>query len=79
MATLSEHYVVDLVNQDLTVGEFLNPDTWHMESVRLPYDKLQGKPASDLARIEGEWFFSPTTPYGRETMSDGLTKDCIKA
>lgn len=61
MATLSEHYVVDLVNQDLTVGEFLNPDTWHMESVRLPYDHA-GKTSLRLARIEGEWFSLPQHP-----------------
>ena len=60
MATLSEHYVVDLVNQDLTVGEFLNPDTWHMESVRLPYDHA-GKPASVWHELKASGFLSHNT------------------
>ena len=35
---MSEHIVVDLINQDSSVGEFLDPTTWVMASVRLPWD-----------------------------------------
>ena len=51
---MSEHIVVDLINQDSSVGEFLDPTTWTMASVRLPWDH-KGKSSTRIARIDGEW------------------------
>ena len=54
MARMFEHIVVDLINQDSSVGEFLDPTTWTMVSVRLPWDH-KGKSSARIARIDGEW------------------------
>ena len=54
MARMFEHIVVDLINQDSSVGEFLDPTTWTMASVRLPWDH-KGKSSARIARIDGEW------------------------
>ena len=54
---MSEHIVVDLINQDSSVGEFLDPTTWAMASVRLPWDH-NGRISIRIARIDGEWIGS---------------------
>ena len=51
---MSEHVVVDLITQDSSVGEFLDPQSWIMASVRLPWDH-KGDKSIRLSRIEGEW------------------------
>ena len=51
---MHEHTMVDLINQDSSVGEFLDPHTWIMASVRLPWDH-NGSKKIRLARIDGEW------------------------
>ena len=51
---MSEHIVVDLINQDSSVGEFLDPTTWAVASVRLPWDH-NGRISIRIARIDGEW------------------------
>tara|TARA_B100001250_G_scaffold406645_1_gene426061 strand:+ start:2236 stop:3306 length:1071 start_codon:yes stop_codon:yes gene_type:complete len=54
LARMEEHVVVELINQDSSVGEFLDPKTWVMSSVRLPWNH-DGKRNIRIARIEGEW------------------------
>ena len=55
MSRMSEHIIAELINQDSSVGEFLDPTTWTMASVRLPYDH-NGRNVIRIARIDGEWF-----------------------
>ncbi len=54
LARMSEHIVVDLINQDSSVGEFLDPTTWTMASIKLSWDHA-GKINARIARIDGEW------------------------
>ena len=54
VSRMSEHLVVDLITQDSSVGEFLDPQSWVMASVRLPWDH-KGEKRIRLSRIEGEW------------------------
>jgi NMD protein affecting ribosome stability and mRNA decay len=54
VSRMSEQVVVDLITQDSSVGEFLDPQTWIMASVRLPWDH-QGEKIVRLSRVEGEW------------------------
>ena len=49
----AEQIVVDLITQDSSVGEFLDPQSWIMASVRLPWDH-EGKKKARLSRIDGE-------------------------
>ncbi|DAC61543.1 MAG TPA: hypothetical protein D7I03_00480, partial [Candidatus Poseidoniales archaeon] len=55
MSRMSEQIIAELINQDSSVGEFLDPTTWTMASVRLPYDH-NGRNTIRIARIDGEWF-----------------------
>ena len=57
-ARLEELLYVDSVNEDSSVGEFLDPNNWKMTAVRLPYDHILGRKLL-IARIEGEWFALP--------------------
>lgn len=54
VSRMSEQIVVDLITQDSSVGEFLDPQSWIMASVRLPWDH-EGKKKARLSRIDGEW------------------------
>ena len=54
LARMSEHITVDLINQDSSVGEFLDPTTWTMASIKLPWDH-RGRSTARIARIDGEW------------------------
>jgi nonsense-mediated mRNA decay protein 3 len=54
VSQMTEHLVVDLINQDSSVGEFLDPNTWVMASVKLPWDH-NGRKSIRIARIDGEW------------------------
>ena len=58
-ARLSEFLYLDSVNEDSSVGEFLDPGSWKMTAVRLPYDHTIGRKLL-LAKIEGDWV---TLPY----------------
>jgi hypothetical protein len=58
-ARMEELLYVDSVNEDSSVGEFLDPNNWKMTAVRLPYDHVLGRKLL-VARIEGEWI---TLPY----------------
>jgi|TARA_B110000459_G_scaffold46624_1_gene51869 nonsense-mediated mRNA decay protein 3 len=54
MTQMGEHNIVDLITQDASVGEFLDPSTWQMTSVRLPWDYLKTRPLR-VTQVEGEW------------------------
>ena len=54
VSQMTEHLIVDLINQDSSVGEFLDPNTWVMASVKLPWDH-NGRKSIRIARIDGEW------------------------
>ena len=58
-ARLSEFLYLDSVNEDSSVREFLDPGSWKMTAVRLPYDHTIGRKLL-LAKIEGDWV---TLPY----------------
>ena len=51
---MKEHLVVDLITQDDSVGEFLDPNTWQMTSVRLPWDHDRNRPLR-ITKVDGEW------------------------
>jgi hypothetical protein len=51
---MKNHITVDVLNKDDSVAEFLNPETWKMTSVRLPWD-YDGASTLRLANIEGEF------------------------
>ena len=38
LAQMKDHVVVDILNRDDSVAEFLDPSNWQMTSVRLPWD-----------------------------------------
>ena len=67
MSVRKEFHLVDAVGEDSSVAEFLDPNTWKMEAVRLPYDHLPGRLL--LSRIEGEWYCLPW--LGVDGDSDG--------
>ncbi len=54
MTQMGEHNIVDLITQDASVGEFLDPSTWQMTSVRLPWDYLKTRPLR-VTQVDGEW------------------------
>jgi nonsense-mediated mRNA decay protein 3 len=58
MARMEDFITIDSLNEDSSVAEILNPNTWKMESVRLPFDHISGRKLN-LARIEGEWISLP--------------------
>ena len=49
---------VEFVTEDASVGEFLDPTTWAMESVRLPYEHTPGRRGL-LVRHSDEWLSLP--------------------
>ena len=49
---------VEFVTEDASVGEFLDPTTWAMESVRLPYEHTPGRRGL-LVRYSDEWLSLP--------------------
>jgi len=55
---MQDQLVIDVVSEDASVAEFLNPHNWQMDAVRLAYDHVVGSKLR-LARIEGEWFALP--------------------
>lgn len=57
-ARLGELLYVEPMNEDSSVGEFLDPNNWKMTAVRLPYDHKLGRKLL-IARIEGEWHALP--------------------
>ena len=49
---------VDFINEDSSVGEFLDPTTWAMASVRLPYEHVTGRQGI-LIRHDDAWMALP--------------------
>lgn len=58
MCSLSDQQEVDLVNQDSSAGEFLDPNTWTSVTVRLPYDYTGGTTIR-VAKVDGDWLALP--------------------
>ena len=58
VAQRKEMLTVDFINEDATVGEFLDPSSWNMEAVRLPFDHVPGRQGL-LAKVDGEWMTMP--------------------
>ena len=58
MCSLSDQREVDLVNQDSSAGEFLDPETWTSVTVRLPYD-YNGGATIRVAKVDGDWLALP--------------------
>jgi nonsense-mediated mRNA decay protein 3 len=54
VSQMKDHLVVDLITQDDSVGEFLDPNTWQMASVRLPWDHDKNRRLR-VTRVDGEW------------------------
>ena len=54
IAQRHEFSTVDFITEDASVGDFLDPNVWTMQSVRLPFDHEPGRKGL-LARIDGEW------------------------
>jgi len=54
----NELHYIEIVSEDSSVAEFLDPNTWKMEAVRLPYEHVTGRKLL-LARIDGEWLSLP--------------------
>ena len=51
---MKDHLVVDLITQDDSVGEFLDPSTWQMTPIRLPWDHDRTRPLR-VTKVDGEW------------------------
>ncbi len=45
---------VELITEDSSVGEFLDPQNWQMTSIRLPWD-YSGDNKLLIAKIDGDW------------------------
>ena len=58
LAQLHELVQVDFVTEDASVGEFLDPSNWRMESVRLPNDHELGRKGL-LVRNDDAWLSLP--------------------
>jgi nonsense-mediated mRNA decay protein 3 len=58
LCPLTEQLEVEMVAQDSSAGEFLNPETWTPITVRLPYDHT-GSSTIRVAKVEGEWVALP--------------------
>lgn len=58
VARMQNHLIIDAVREDASVAEFLNPNNWQMDAVRLAYDHVVGSQLR-LARVEGEWVALP--------------------
>ena len=58
VAQLHEALEVEFINEDTSVGEFLDPTTWTMASVRLPYEHISGRRGL-LVRHDDAWLALP--------------------
>jgi len=54
LCQMNDHIVVDILNRDDSAAEFLDPNTWQMTSVRLPWD-FDGASQLRLAKVDGEF------------------------
>ena len=58
IAQMHELARVEFVKEDASVGEFLDPNTWTMDAVRLPYDHSPGREGL-LIRHDDAWLSLP--------------------
>ena len=58
LCPLAAQLEVEMITQDSSAGEFLNPETWTPATVRLPFDHAGGS-AIRVAKVEGEWVALP--------------------
>lgn len=58
LCTFSNQTEIELVRQDSSAGEFLDPETWTPVTIRLPYD-YNGDSTIRVAKVEGEWISLP--------------------
>ena len=61
---------VDFVTEDSSVGEFLDPNTWAMASVRLPYDHQPGRQGL-LVRHDDAWMGLPHMAVDQTEPAEG--------
>ena len=70
LARHRELTVVDVLSEDSSAAEILDPMTWKVEAVALPWDHESGS-RSVLARIEGEWLALPRVAHDRDLLTKG--------
>jgi nonsense-mediated mRNA decay protein 3 len=58
ISRLQEFVYLDAIGEDSSVAEFLDPRTWNMSAVRLPYEHVPGRNLL-LARVDDEWVCLP--------------------
>lgn len=51
---MDDFVYVELITEDSSVGEFLDPQNWQMTSIRLPWD-YSGDKKLIIAKIDGDW------------------------
>jgi hypothetical protein len=54
MTQMKDQVLADIITEDSSVAEFLDPANWNMASVRIPWDHVPRQQLR-LARIDGEW------------------------
>lgn len=54
VAQMKDHIITDIITEDSSVAEFLDPSNWNMASVRIAWDHTPRQKLR-LARIDGEW------------------------
>lgn len=58
ISRLQEFVYLDAISEDSSVAEFLDPRTWKMAAVRLPFEHVRGRNLL-LARVDDEWVCLP--------------------
>jgi nonsense-mediated mRNA decay protein 3 len=58
ISRLQEFVYLDAISEDSSVAEFLDPRTWKMSAVRLPFEHVPGRNLL-LARVDDEWVCLP--------------------
>jgi nonsense-mediated mRNA decay protein 3 len=58
ISRLQEFVYLDAIGEDSSVAEFLDPRTWKMSAVRLPFEHVPGRNLL-LARVDDEWVCLP--------------------
>jgi nonsense-mediated mRNA decay protein 3 len=54
VSQMKDHVVADIINEDSSVAEFLDPTSWNMAEVRVAWDHVPRQKLR-LARIDGDW------------------------
>jgi len=62
--------VADVLSEDSSAAEVLDPLTWKVEAVALPWDHESGSRLV-LARVEGEWLALPHVGQDRDLLTKG--------